>query len=343
MKRYIKLLGKTGLMALGAVVALSAWLANPATVVQAIELPDGTPTVEKINAYRNVLETDDFFIIVYENTPYDSYPGTPYSEAFVWRLIDTDGETELAQALGANYNDYGYGYNVIGFYLSADDAPDGYWETPYYITLSGTASAFDVPPKYTFNMNVSDFSVIEDSDLVKAEISQRILDLAADLDVRWELLAGYTLLDETETGSKLSIYGQAFFRMAIYGLQAMAPDAFPFSITNIDTALREWDDTYVSELETQHAGTYLEDAETAGKEFFNVSYNLMGMLIIALICAVIIGANWYLAGGNLWRGMVDSAPPLVIGSRIAMFGLGEVCLFAAVCWLYISAKIWRVI
>lgn len=326
------------------IVMAGLYLAGcPSTPAYAIDLPDSDPTVEEINAWRNVLETGDFFIIVYENTPYADTPDTPYSEAFVWRLVDTDGTTELAQALGANYNEYGYGYNVIGFYFSADDAPAGYWETTYYITLSGTASAFPTPPKYTFNMNVSDYSVLEDTDLVKADISQRILDLAADLNIKWGLLTDYLLLDETETGTKLSVYGQAFFRTAIYGLQAMAPDAFPFSITNISTDERDWDPSFIAELESLYTGTYLEDAEAAGEEFFNVEYNLMGMLIVALICAVIIGANWYLAGGNLWRGMVDSASPLVISSRMAMFGLGEVCLLAAVCWIYIFAKIWRVI
>jgi len=307
-----------------------------------IDLPDSAPTVESIDCYRNVLETGDFFILIYENTPYAETPDIDYSDAFIWRLMDTDGEAELAQALGYDYNENGYGYNVVSFYFSATDAPD--WGENYYLTLSGAPSAFESPPEYAFEISASDYSALTDTNAVKTAITARILTMAADLDNKWGLDETTSLLLEVETGTVLSIYGEAFFRGAIYGVQAMAPEVFRLVINNI-TALsdRDWEEEYTTNLTTQHSGTYLEPALEAGESFFNVDYNLMGILITLAICAGIIFATWYLSGGNIWKGFIESASPLVICTRIGLFGMGELGLIAAVGWLYVSAKLWKIV
>lgn len=323
-----------------AVLISSFILATPAYAH--IDIPDSAPTVESIDCYRNVLETGDFFILVYENTPYEETPDIDYSDAFIWRLMDTDGTIELAQALGYDYNENGYGYNVISFYFSAEDAPT--WEDDYYLTLSGTPSAFESPPEYTFEISHADYSALIDTDAVKTAIAARIITMAADLDNKWGLNETTSLLLEVETGTVLSIYGEAFFRGAIYGIQAMAPDIFRLVISDI-TALtdREWGEEYTTNLTTQYSGTYLDPALEAGKSFFNLDYNFMGMLITLIICAGLIFATWYLSGGNLWKGFIESAAPLVICTRMALFGMGELGLIAAVGWLYVSAKLWKIV
>lgn len=336
---------------LGLVMLLIALTPSPAYAL--IDYPDSDPEIIQINAYRNVLEDDDFLVVLYENTPYETAPSVVYSEAFVWRLYDTDGTTELAQASGYNYNSRGYGYNVISWYFSADDLADldidsypAYYEQPYVIKVSGTfgADTFLIPETHTFNMAESDYSNLTDSDEVKTAIAQRIITIATDLDNQWGLSTDYSLIYSSETGNTLSIYGQSFFRGAIYGVQAMAPSIFPLAISNVNTADRTWDTEYVTELEAQYAGTYFEDAFTAGEEFFDIDYNFMGILIILVISGLIIFSNWYVGGGNLWKnGMIDSAGIVVIGGRLALFPLGELGLLAALCWLYISAKTWRVI
>ena len=339
------------LLILAAITVLS-----PIPVYAFMIAPSSTPTIEQTDAYRNVLETGDLLIIIHENTPYTETPEPNYSDAFVWRLYDVDGTSELAQSTGNNYHNRGYGHNVISWYFSAADLSTlgidsypVYWELAYTIKLSGTSSnsTFDTPiPFYNLGgMDTSSatYSALTDTDEVKAEITTRILELAAVIDNRWGLAAEYSLLDETLTKTVLSLYGQAFFRRAIYGIQAMAPELFDISITNIDVEDRTWTTDYEVALEAQHAGSYLEDATSAGEALFDVSYNLMGMLIILGICLLLTIANWRIAGGNIWRGMVESGSVIVIGSRMALFGLGEVALIVAVCWLYISAKTWKVI
>lgn len=324
----------------GIAAALAAVLMI-ATPVLAIALPDSTPTITVRYAWRNVIETGDFLLIFEENTPYAATPTTVYSEAFIWRLIDTDGTTELGQAQGYNYFESGYGYNVISFYFSAADAPT--WAQIYHLRLSGTPTAFTTPPSYNFDLTSSDYSSLTATADVKADIAVKIITLAQDLENRWSLSTANALVTQEEGGSYLSVLGQAFFRGAILGIQAMAPTAFPATITNVDTSQRTFGTTYSSNLAAQNAGTYVATGLQAGEDFLDVGWNMMGMLIIFGIGFGLLFAHWRLAGGELWRGFVEFAAPLVIGMRLGLIGAGEVALVVALCWLFSSAKIWRVI
>lgn len=157
------------------------------SMAYAIDNPDSTPTIEDMDIYRNVLETGDMFILIKENTPYATPPSDyAYDDAYIWRLYDTDGTTELAQSTGYAYHENGYGYNVIGFYLDADDAPT--WEQSYIIKLSGTPAAFESPespPTYTYNVELSDYSALTVTQEVLDAISVRVLDIATDLNGEW--------------------------------------------------------------------------------------------------------------------------------------------------------------
>jgi hypothetical protein len=322
------------------VIAMAAILLF-STQALAITEPDSTPTIDKKYVWRNVLETGDFFVILLENTPYTTTPsGVTYSDSFIWRFYDTDGTTELAQALGYAYNEDGYGYNIVSFYFDADDAPT--WGQEYKLKLSGSPAYFSDPPEYGYTIGASDYSSLTTTSAVKSDIGDTILLLAEDFNIKWGLTTT-KLTTEIEIGTALSVYGEAFFRGAIYGLQGMAPDAFQFVINSITTGTRSFDTSYVTSLENQLAGTYLEAALAAGEDFLDVDYNLMGIILVSAIVLGIIIANWYVAGGNIWRGAVEGTPSLIIFSRMGVFGLGELGLIAAMAWLYISAKIWKIV
>jgi hypothetical protein len=141
----------------------------------------------------------------------------------------------------------------------------------------------------------------------------------------------------------LSIYGESFFRGAIYGVQAMASSLFRLVITDVNVEDRTWVTDYVTSLEDQYSGTYIEPAIEAGKAFFGVGYNLFGILGTGAICALLLFSNWWLGGGSLWRGAIDCSAILVICTRLGFFGMGEIGLIGAVSWLFVSAKIWKVI
>ena len=306
----------------------------------AISNPDSTPTVEDIWAWRNVLETGDMFVMLVENTPYATTPTDyTYAESFIWRFMD--GTDDIGQAVGYGYNDDGYGYNVIGFYWDASDAPA--WAGSYTLKLSGNPSAFDTPPEYNFPISSAAYSALTDTDEVKADIAETIISVADDFYSYWGLSSLTTLLSETETGTVLSLYGQAFFRGAIYGIQGMAPAAFPITISSFTITDRTWTDAYVTTLEAQHAGNPIETGFDAGEDLLDVDYNLMGLLIAIAITAGLIFANWMISGGQVWKGALEGVPVLVIGARMALVGLGELGLIAAICMLYVNARLWKMI
>ena len=311
-----------------------------AVPVYAIDLPDSTPTVESINVYRNILETSDMLVVIYENTSYATAPDTPYDKAFIWRLYDTDGTTELAQITGYPYDENGYGYNVIGFYLDADDAPT--WEQSYPIKLTGTPTAFDDPPTYAYQINAADYSELTDTDDVKNEIGDLIISLALELNTEWGLTSDNYLTTEAESGTVLSLAGESFFRGAIYGIQAMASGAFSISVSNFTVDDRTWSDNYTTALSSQLTGTDIGTAMDSGNTMLDSSYNLFGLLILFLVCAGFIGACIYV-GGDIWGTLIFTAGIIVVGTRMSLLGLGELGLIAAIAWLFTTAKTWKVV
>jgi hypothetical protein len=314
----------------------------------AIDLPDDTPTIIGKWAWRHVLETGDMLIIVDENTPYTTTPTTDYSEAYIWEFASTNGTTSLGWANGYDYQNKGFGYNVIGFYFSAAEVTTSNitWGQNYYLKLLGSPSSFADPPEYIYQMTSADYSALTDMDDVQNEIGQRILLIAADLDNKWALGLTYSLIDQSETGVVLSIYGESFFRGALYGIQSYAPDLFRIIIGNIDTASlsdRSWSDNYSTNLTTQYpAGSDLDKGMQAGNDLLDVPYNLFGLIITLAIMAVIVVAS-LMIGGDWWGSFVGCIAPAVICTRIGLFGMGELALIAAICWLFLSAKVWKLI
>lgn len=338
-------MGKMKRLTLGIIAALIVFsgMAKPAHAAF-IDLPDSDPTIVSIDIYRNILETADMLIIVEENTPYASTPDLQYGSAFVWRLIDTDNTTEIAQALGFSFNEKGYGYNVISFYLSAAEftAAGLAWEDPLKLRLSGTPVAFASPPTFTYDISASDYSSETVPVEVQLAIRDKVILIALDLNIQWALSAALSLVEGTDTTTVLSFNGQAFFRGAIFGIQAMAPAAFPLAISDVDVTDRTWTTGYADNLTGQLTGD-LSAGLVAGQTLLDSNYNLFGLLLILGICAVIIFGNWYLAGGNLWKYFPEVGAVTVIGARMSLMGLGELGLLASLTWLYISAKMWRMI
>lgn len=323
-----------------AVIVAFVLALGPATPAYAISEPDSTPTVNEIYCFRHVLETNDMLIMYLESTPYATTPTDyTYSQAFIWRLMDGDNET--AQAHVCDYNENGFGYNLISFYFAAADAPA--WAGDYTLRLSGSPAAFADPPVYNYPIPASAYSSLTDEDEVEDAITDLVLNWANEFYAYWGLTYLTTLVEETETGTVLSLSGQTFFRCAIYGLQGMAPDVFPLTIENYDVTYRTWTSDYADNLTGQHAGSYIEEGFDAGEDFFGTDYNLMGMLIVIGVGAVLVFANWYLSGGNIWKGAIEMVPALVIFTRLGVWGLGELGLIAACSWIYVCARIWKLV
>jgi len=327
---------------LGIVAILVLGLMIPAVPVYADTAdPDATPTVDRIIIERNLLTTGDILILISANIPYASLPSTPVTETFIWRLIDTDGVTELGSTVGYAYNDDGYGYNLYSMYFSAAEvtALGIVWGTSYAIRLSGNPANFDTPPVYNYSIAAADYTSLSDTADVQAELEAWILTLADELNNRWGLATSVQLLEESEAGTVLSIYGEAFFRGAIYGLQAFAPRVFSVIIRTIDIDDREWDTEYAENVSSQWVGSWVETSRAAGRALFGTDYNLLDIIILSVMCVGLLIGNLMLTASH-WNGLVDCAFLAVIAARLGMYDLAFLILVAAICWLYIGTQIW---
>lgn len=300
--------------------------------------PDTPPTVDRIRVYRNLLETGDFLIVWEANIPYAVLPDTPVTETFIWRLIDTDGVTVLGITIGYAYNDDGYGYNVYSMYFDTAEAPT--WGQAYTLRLTGNPAVFTTPPIYNFSVSASDYTSLTGSNENQVALAAEILYLAGDLNIRWALATDYRLTIETETGTALSIYGEDVFRGSIPGVQALAPTAFRFVITDVQAADRSWNTTYISELENQWASTWVETARNASRDLLGTDYDLTSIGLLFALCVGLIITNISLTGDH-WNGLIDSVFVLIIAARLGVYGLAFLGLLATISLIYIGMNIWR--
>jgi len=310
--------------------------------------PDATPTVVQFDMYRNMRADGDWLLLIYANIPYGTPPDQPVTETFIWNMYDTDNVTELGSTVGYAYNvgtyqDDGFGYNVYSMYWDSDNVTDlgmdTKWGASFPVRLTGNPAVFDTPPVYNYTIGVSDYSAETVRANVQDELADRVLFLANDLNVKWGLSAVYSLLVEEEAGPVLSTYGQAFFRGAIYGLQALAPGAFPVEIRLVDVEARDWDTEYSENVTGQWGDTWIDTAQAAGKALFDTDYDLLSVIMLLAMGTGLLIGNIMLTGDH-WNGLVDVAVLSVIGARLGMYDLAFLMLVGAVCWFYIGTKVW---
>ncbi len=328
---------KRRLMAFALAIMAVVSVATPA---YAIPLPDSTPQVIQINVYRNLEHTGDALFLIYANIPYATLPGVPVNEAFSWQLYDTDGVTLRMTTTGYAFAYSGWRYNLFSLYTSNITAFTGGWGVVYPLKLVGNPVAFASPPTYSYTVNVADYTLLTTQADNQAALATRILAIAHDLDVKWVLGAEYTLLEELEDTTVLSLYGAAFFRGAIYGLQGMAPSVFAFTTRDLNTPDRTWNPVYETALTDQWAGTWVATAKAAGAALFGTPYDLVSIMLVLSACGGILFGNLALTG-DAWNGLIDVAVVLVFTAKLGLYGLGFLALVCALCFVYTNVKVWR--
>lgn len=325
-------------IALTVLVALVVFSVMPALPVSAAALPDSTPTIETKKCYRNLLEPGDFLIVWEQNIPYAVPPSDPITEVFLWEFIDTDGVTVLGTWSGWAYEDDGYNYQCGSMYFDA--AAGLVWDPVggYTLRLRGNPLAFASPPVYDYPITSDEYSTMVLTADVQEELALDVLLIAQDLDLQWGLTA--SLINDDETGQTLSIFGQAYFRGAIYGIQALAPSLFPLAVTTIDLTDRTWTDAYVATLETQYAGTWVETAKAAGATLFGVADDMVSIIMLVIFVAGAFIGN-IMVTNDSWNGAVDVAVVLIVMAKLSVYGLGYLGLIAAVCWIYAGMRLFK--
>lgn len=255
-----------------------------ATPVYATDPPDSI-SIEVIYVNRNLLETGDFLLIAHYNIAYTTIPDERADETFTFRLMDTDATTELGAALPYPYATMGYGQGVVSFYFTAADAPT--WGQEYYLRVSGNPVHFDNPPVENFSVLAGDYTLLTDSTANQDQLATRVQDIAVDLEVAWDV----TLLSEQDTGTFFSSAGEAYFRNAIRGLQAMAADLFFVQTIPPDFTGINYTTNQATIYQERFDGTWVGDALDDAADLLHVSDEMLVGMGILVGCVALIGVS----------------------------------------------------
>lgn len=307
----------------GALVGVG--LLSLALQAYAVDPPDTTPSVSDIAANVYLLEEDDVLIYGLYNLPYASVPTDSADQAYVFRLMD--GDDQLGVVAPFVYFDNGYNEGVFAFYFSASDNLT--IETVYTIRLSQSPAYFDDPQSYDSSMPMTAWTDKTDQDDNQAELTLHILNLATTLATEHDA----TLTESSVGGTVLSDpAGETYFRGAIYGIQAMAPDLFLVQSLTWDTSDREWATTEYDSYTSRFTGTFIGEAVDETETAFGIDGQTLMTLLFLL--PIVIGAC--LLSQWKWRKL---EPGYMVGSLAliltALMGWVELALFATIFQMFV--------
>lgn len=284
--------------------------------VPVLAAPAPPDDIDIINFYynRHLYEADDFLLVVHYDIIYSGeYPDEPADDCFVFRLFDTDGTTELGQALPYPYANNGYGEGCVAFYFSAADAPTWNDSYVYKLRVSGNPLQFASPPVYNFDIPTSAWSDETTQAGNQSQLANRIIEIAESLEIEWET----TLLSAQDAAIVLSSYGEEYLRNAIYGLQLLCPSLFYLQSTSLDVTDREWDTSLSETYKTRLDGTWVMDSLEDGASLLHLPLPLLVGVALLAACVFLIWKS------HQWW---NTAMPGYVASGVLVIGFSSVIL-----------------
>jgi hypothetical protein len=300
---------------------------NPMQISADTPAPNLT-AINETHAWRNVIETGDFFLTARYNVVQNASTTIDISDAYLFRLMDTTNTAELGVVEAYPYQNDGYGQGVVSFYFPAASAPA--WGGSYWLRIEGKFTAFTSPPVYNYNIPATTYSSYITASTIKSDIAVKILDMARTIGNSWTPTRALT--EESESGTVLSIYGESYFRPAIPGLQAMCPNLFLLQITDVDTSATTWSNNESTEKAGLVQNTTMGSGVSGVATLFNMSFSATAAIPIIVVCVVlfIIGA----VQENMLSGLVNSSVVLAGASLFGWFPMGVLMLITFACGVY---------
>jgi hypothetical protein len=263
-----------------------------ATTALAILAPDSTPTITNVHANRNLLEvgspTGDILIYGDYNIPYGTVPtDASASEAFSFRLLN--GTTELGSTLPYCLINNGYNKGVFSFHFSVADNIT--WGQAYTIRISENPAWFSTPSSYDYLMTTSAWTILTGQEENKADLTINIIAAAQRMQTTYPL---YTFLESSYGGTVLSSpTGAAYFRGAVYGIQAMAPNLFLVQTLGADNTSISHGTTQFDTYRGSHDADWVGVSTNATATQFGITPTMvLGMAFIFPLCigAIIVSS-----------------------------------------------------
>lgn len=280
-------------------------IASPAA---ATSQPDSNPTISGVHANTYLLAEGDILIYGRYNIPYASIPDDAADDTYIISLIDTDNATFLGSVTPFAYFDSdGYNEGAFGLYFSAADNLTS--DQNYTIRISQNPAFFDDARSFDYIMESNAWTDETEQDDNQLELRLNIISIAEDLESAHDV----TLLESSVGGTVLSDpYGETYFRGAIYGIQAMAPDLFLVQSLEWDTTDRVWTTEQFDDYATRLDDTFIGDATEATSEALGLGSTQTLMTLIYCI-PIIVGA--VIISKIKWRGAEPAylvAPVVII-------------------------------
>jgi len=233
--------------------------------------PDSNPSISNLSANVYLIESGDVLIYGMYDIPYAAIPDNPANDTYIIRLLDTDGSTQIGATIPFVRYDSGYNEGVFSFYFAASENLT--IEQTYTVRISQNPAHFANPQFDDFVMNLSDWTSATSQDRNQLELTLNIISLAEELEIEHDV----TLLESSVGGTVLSDPGgETYFRGAIFGIQAMAPDLFLVQSLTWDTTDREWSTTQFDTYDSRFSGTSI------GNSTANISATL-GLTTVSLM------------------------------------------------------------
>lgn len=188
--------------------------------------PPTSMSIQSVRAFQGLVEPGDMLIVFHYRIVYASYTGiTPSaSETFIFRLFSPDGSTLLANSTPYTFPYFetnGYGDGVSAFYFT--DIPEAGWGQGYRINMLGVPAYYDPPQTFIYTMTTADYSTTAGQVDSRQDMYTYIISLC---DTFRNFYPDYNLKSSTDSGEVLSVYGEAYFRATIPGLQTLCPQLF---------------------------------------------------------------------------------------------------------------------
>lgn len=324
MKKLIRLSAILVMLGLFVLMASPILAANPPNSI----------SIDVTYVNRNLIESGDRLFYAIYDIDYSSPPTEDIDELFIFRLVDTDGVTELGSNEAFPFETQGYGKGVISFYFTAADAAALAWGSSYYIRVQGKPGFFTVPPDEIFIIDASDYTTLTTQADNREETRNNIIAISRILESEWPK----TLLTEIEIGTVFSLDGEEYFRNSIFGIQAMVPSLFETQIADADYTERTWNTTQQSAYESRLTGTIPGNAIQGISDIFSLDFNMVASLpiLIAAILCIVAAAKM---NGKPEAGFLCAAALVILGGFMGWTPFALIAVASALCFLYIAMAI----
>ncbi len=220
------------LLRISVVLLMLVIFAMPAIPVFAIAAPLAVPQVRNIFVYESVLETGDRGVLIdYYVNQAAAYPiatGETATQSYIFVFVEADGVTQRKAAAPyawASNARYGYERGLVWIYFTAAEAAtapiiDSAFAASYRIWFQGNPGLTWVPvtPPKTVGSGIV-WQTTGDPHVI---IAQRLLSLAAELELAWAL----DMVSTTALGTRLTTTGEDYFNNVIPNLRTIAPNVF---------------------------------------------------------------------------------------------------------------------